>query len=63
VGEILKAGDEWAHAPGEQPSMGEMQPGPFGITDMPVRKPELPPVSPQTSKLLKGLAAPTQGEE
>jgi len=51
---------EWAHKPEDGDPEHELVPGPFRITDMPVRRP-LPPIVP--GKVTRGVAGATPADE
>jgi hypothetical protein len=59
----IDADGSWAHAPDEEAQVGSLPPGPFGVSDMPFRKPAPPPVPEKTRKLLRGVPGSTGGEE
>lgn len=58
------ADGSWAHPPeDDKAATGQMPPGPFQVTDMPARPPVPPAVSPETQRLLRGVAPADDGED
>jgi len=59
----MDADGSWAHPPEtEEVPRGQLPPGPFQVTDMPARPPVPPQPSPQTERLLRGVA-PADGDD